>query len=164
MSNVVNLQQKKKENDEALLFLKSRITTLDKLEDEEKIKALILGVLGGNMFDWGAKEVAILMESTDFSFEEAQAKIPGKQEYYEFCIFFSPPLKKSNKKQELSIIISDRPWLEDCLDEWIVRLKEGPPHRCAAIFVDNSGIDVILGILPFVRDLLQRGTNVRIDK
>ncbi|XP_043466840.1 4'-phosphopantetheine phosphatase [Leptopilina heterotoma] len=124
------LHQKKKENDEALMFLKSRITTLDKLEDEEKIKALILGVLGGNMFDWGAKEVAILMESTNFSFEEAQAKIP------------------------------DRPWLEDCLDEWIIRLKEGPPHRCAAIFVDNSGIDVILGILPFVRDLLQRGTNV----
>lgn len=78
------MQQKKKENDEALCFLKSRITALDKLEDEEKIKALILGVLGGNMFDWGAKEVAILMESTDFSFEEAQAKIPGKNKIFNY--------------------------------------------------------------------------------
>ncbi|GLG95538.1 Pantothenate kinase 4 [Gryllus bimaculatus] len=52
-----------------------------------------------------------------------------------------------------------RPWLIDCLDEWIDRLK-GPPHRCAAIFVDNSGVDIILGVLPFARDLLQRGTQV----
>lgn len=64
-------------------------------------------------------------------------------------------------KLNFFIIILDRPWLEDCLDEWVIRLKEGPPHRCAAIFVDNSGIDIVLGILPFVRDLLQRGTNVR---
>ena len=58
--------------------------------------------------------------------------------------------------------ISGRPWLEDSLDEWVMRLQEGPVHKCAAIFVDNSGVDIVLGILPFVRDLLQRGTNVRI--
>ena len=34
------------------------------------------------------------------------------------------------------------------------------PFRCAAIFIDNSGVDVILGILPFVVDLLKRGTDV----
>lgn len=33
-------------------------------------------------------------------------------------------------------------------------------HHCAAIFVDNSGVDVILGVLPFVRALLARGTSV----
>ena len=42
-----------------------------------------------------------------------------------------------------------------------MRLKEGP-YRCAAVFVDNSGLDVILGVLPFVRELLNQGTNVRI--
>lgn len=47
----------------------------------------------------------------------------------------------------------------DGLDEWLDRLK-GPPHKCAAIFVDNSGIDIVLGILPFARELLQRGTKV----
>lgn len=41
-----------------------------------------------------------------------------------------------------------------------MRLEQEPPHRCAAIFVDNSGVDIILGILPFVRDLLQRGTKI----
>ncbi|XP_076238438.1 4'-phosphopantetheine phosphatase [Calliopsis andreniformis] len=124
------LHQKKIENEEALKHLKDRIIALDNLEGPEKIKALILGVLSGNMFDWGAKAVATLMETTDFGFAEAEAKIPG------------------------------RPWLQDDLDEWINRLENEPPHKCAAIFVDNSGVDIILGILPFARDLLQRGTKV----
>ena len=37
---------------------------------------------------------------------------------------------------------------------------ENEPHKCAAIFIDNSGVDVILGILPFVEHLLSRGTEV----
>ncbi|XP_076299782.1 4'-phosphopantetheine phosphatase isoform X3 [Lasioglossum baleicum] len=124
------LHQKKKENEEALKHLKERLAVLDTLEGAEMIKALILGVLSGNMFDWGAKAVATLMETTDFGFAEAEAKIPG------------------------------RPWLRDDLDDWIERLQEGPPHKCAAIFVDNSGVDIVLGILPFARDLLKRNTKV----
>lgn len=124
------LNQKKMENEEALRHLKDRIVALDKLTGTEKIKALIVGVLSGNMFDWGAKAVATLMETSDFGFEEAEAKIPG------------------------------RPWLYDDLDGWTDRLENGPPHKCAAIFVDNSGVDIVLGILPFARDLLQRGTKV----
>ena len=56
-------------------------------------------------------------------------------------------------------IFSARPWLFDDFDKWKERMK-GPPHRCAAIFVDNSGIDIILGIFPFARELLNNGTNV----
>lgn len=37
---------------------------------------------------------------------------------------------------------------------------QGPPHKCALIFADNSGIDIILGVFPFVRELLFRGTEV----
>lgn len=124
------LHQKKKENEEALRHLKDRIIALEKLDGTDKVKALVMGVLSGNMFDWGAQAVATLMETTDFGFEEAEAKIPG------------------------------RPWLQDNLDDWIDRLQNGPPHKCAAIFVDNSGVDIVLGILPFARDLLQRGTKV----
>lgn len=69
---------KKKENEEALGYLKDRLDSLDKLNGSEKQKALILGVLAGNMFDWGAKEVVDLMEKTTFRFEDAQSKIPGK--------------------------------------------------------------------------------------
>lgn len=56
-----------------------------------------------------------------------------------------------------------RPWLQDDLDDWINRLETEPPHKCAAIFVDNSGVDIVLGILPFARDLLQRGTKVSLS-
>uniref|UniRef100_A0A8D2QRN6 4'-phosphopantetheine phosphatase n=1 Tax=Zosterops lateralis melanops TaxID=1220523 RepID=A0A8D2QRN6_ZOSLA len=37
---------------------------------------------------------------------------------------------------------------------------DGPPHKCALIFADNSGIDIILGVFPFVRELLSRGTEM----
>lgn len=30
----------------------------------------------------------------------------------------------------------------------------------AVMFVDNSGVDIVLGIFPFVRELLSRGTVV----
>ncbi len=57
-------------------------------------------------------------------------------------------------------LIGPRPWLMDDLDDWIARLRDDKPHRCAAIFIDNSGVDVVLGILPFVEELLSRGTQV----
>lgn len=55
----------------------------------------------------------------------------------------------------------DRPWLVDNVDQWIQRLK-GKPHKCAAIFVDNSGMDVVLGVIPFALELLKRKTKVNI--
>ena len=82
--------------------------------------------MAGNVFDWGAKEVALLMESKDgLKFEDALA------------------------------FVKPRPWLVDSLDEWKERLKQKKPHKCAAIFIDNSGFDVILGIFPFVVEMLR---------
>jgi hypothetical protein len=34
------------------------------------------------------------------------------------------------------------------------------PYKKIVIFVDNSGADIILGILPFVRYLLEKGGQV----
>lgn len=150
-------QQKKLENEEALKHLQNRLTTLDKLDGTEKIKALILGVLAGNIFDWGAKEVAVLMETQNFSFEDAQSKIPSN-----YLLLFVPAFKCSTRSKVIrNVDFSDRPWLADCLDDWVARLEREPPPKCAAVFVDNSGVDIVLGILPFVRDLLQRGTKVK---
>ena len=58
------------------------------------------------------------------------------------------------------MIHEGRPWLFDDFDTWLKRIK-GPSHKCAVVFLDNSGCDVVLGILPFVRELLTRGTKVR---
>jgi type II pantothenate kinase len=40
------------------------------------------------------------------------------------------------------------------------RLLTAPPYKKAVIFVDNSGADIMFGIIPFVRYLLQSGTSV----
>lgn len=55
-----------------------------------------------------------------------------------------------------------RRWLCDDFDAWLQRLQQEKAHKCACIFVDNSGVDCILGIIPFAWDLLQRGTKVRV--
>lgn len=122
---------KQKENGIALKCFPSVIESLDSLGWEERQFALVKGLLAGNVFDWGAKAVSEVLESEpQFGFEEAKEKL------------------------------QERPWLEDSYSEWIQRLKEGPPHKCALIFADNSGIDIILGVFPFVRELLSRGTEV----
>jgi hypothetical protein len=38
--------------------------------------------------------------------------------------------------------------------------QQAPVYRKALFFVDNSGADVVLGMLPLARELLQRGTVV----
>ncbi|OVA20728.1 protein of unknown function DUF89 [Macleaya cordata] len=38
--------------------------------------------------------------------------------------------------------------------------KKPQPHRRALLFVDNSGADIVLGMLPLARELLRRGTEV----
>lgn len=55
--------------------------------------------------------------------------------------------------------LPDRPWLVDDLDTWLGRMRD-PAHRRALLFVDNAGPDVVLGMIPFARHLLQRGTDV----
>ena len=60
----------------------------------------------------------------------------------------------------ISFFVSERPWLHDNLDEWISRISVGPKYKCVAIFCDNSGADIILGILPFARELLKAGSKV----
>ncbi|XP_009340789.2 damage-control phosphatase At2g17340 [Pyrus x bretschneideri] len=52
-----------------------------------------------------------------------------------------------------------RPWVIDDLDSFKLKWTK-KSWKKAVIFVDNSGADIILGILPFARELLRRGTQV----
>lgn len=72
------LSQKKFENDKAISLFHDHIARLDELDEETRQKNLILYLLAGNMFDWGAKEVSVLLETNNFGFEEALSKIPRK--------------------------------------------------------------------------------------
>jgi type II pantothenate kinase len=55
--------------------------------------------------------------------------------------------------------LKPRPWRCDDLDAWLDRLA-GPPHARALVFIDNAGPDIVLGMIPFCRELLIRGTRV----
>lgn len=123
-------QQKQQENEIALKQLPEHLHILDSLAGADMNLALAKGLLAGNVFDWGAREVRKLLETGQFSFLDAQKKLQG------------------------------RPWLFDDFDAWSSRIGQGPPYRCAAIFCDNSGADIILGIIPFARHLLGMGTQV----
>lgn len=58
-------------------------------------------------------------------------------------------------------LCSQRPFLIDDINLFIDNLRtRAKPYRRAVIFVDNSGADVVLGILPFARELLRLGTDV----
>lgn len=52
-----------------------------------------------------------------------------------------------------------RPWVVDDLDTFKLKWSK-KSWKKAIIFVDNSGADIILGIIPFARELLRRGTQV----
>ncbi|XP_051529227.1 4'-phosphopantetheine phosphatase-like isoform X6 [Myxocyprinus asiaticus] len=121
---------KQKENDMALKYYLKVVKSVEELSWEQRQFALVKGLLAGNVFDWGAKAVSDMLES-------------------------DPEFGFEQAKQQLQ----ERPWLVDAYNQWIERLK-GPPHKCALFFVDNSGIDIILGVFPFIRELLIRGTEV----
>ncbi|XP_013107696.1 4'-phosphopantetheine phosphatase isoform X2 [Stomoxys calcitrans] len=127
------LEQKKTENEAALKLLAERLQEIDDIaEHRERWTELVKGVLAGNMFDWGAQAAANIMQNDNsFGLHAALERI------------------------------QKRPWLMDDLDRLLARFENGQEaHKCAAIFVDNSGVDIVLGILPFARELLRRGTKV----
>jgi damage-control phosphatase, subfamily II, stand-alone protein len=55
-----------------------------------------------------------------------------------------------------------RPWAIDKCDEFLARIGEPGKggYKKAIIFTDNAGADVVLGIIPFARELLKRGCDV----
>eukprot|EP00048_Salpingoeca_helianthica_P002434 m.57211 g.57211 ORF g.57211 m.57211 type:complete len:815 (-) comp12096_c0_seq1:53-2497(-) len=55
--------------------------------------------------------------------------------------------------------VHDGAWAVDHLEAWVDLLTKKPPRR-AVIFVDNSGADIVLGVLPFVRELLRLDCSV----
>ena len=73
-----SLKQKQVENEMALRLLADHLKSLDAMEWEKRQLSLAEGLLAGNVFDWGAKEVATLMETGQFGFKEAMQKLQGK--------------------------------------------------------------------------------------
>ena len=61
--------------------------------------------------------------------------------------------------KEACDMVEERPWFVDHLEHWVKRLKRAPIKKMI-IFVDNSGADIVLGIIPFVEEMLRMGSEV----
>ncbi|KAK9119721.1 hypothetical protein Scep_017814 [Stephania cephalantha] len=127
---------KQRENEASLAVLTDLLMELDSMDEESRLLTLIEGVLAANIFDWGSRACVDL--------------------YHKGTIIEIYRMSR-NKMQ--------RPWRVDDFDTFKERMlgsaeKKPPPHRRALLFVDNSGADVILGMLPLARELLRRGTEV----
>jgi len=122
---------KQQENQTALAVLPRLLEELDNMSTADRAVALIEGIFAGNIFDVGATETLKLFKQGKIDFHKTRAKL------------------------------KPRPWLADDLDPWLKRLADKHnPYHAAVLFVDNAGCDVVLGMIPLTRELLQRGTQV----
>ena len=123
---------KQRENQVALALLPQVFAEIDALPGAgpQRAERLARGAFAGNIFDLGATETVALFKDGPVDFRATLGKLKG------------------------------RPWAVDDLDLWLTRLAGGPAHRCAVVFVDNAGPDVLLGMLPWVRQILLQGTRV----
>jgi len=127
---------KERENAAALLALPKLLAELDAMASDtpeafaQRELVLIQGTFAGNIFDVGAAATLALFKVGKIDFHATRAKL------------------------------RPRPWRIDHFDRWLHRLATKPAHRAAVLFVDNCGCDIVLGMIPFARALLQRGTRV----
>ncbi|KAI3454489.1 hypothetical protein Pfo_011152 [Paulownia fortunei] len=125
-----------RENEASLAVLPDLLMELDSMNEETRLLTLIEGVLAANIFDWGSRACVDL--------------------YHKGTIIEIYRMSR-NKMQ--------RPWRVDDFDVFKERMfgsaeKRPHPYKRALLFVDNSGADIVLGMLPLARELLRRGTEV----
>jgi uncharacterized protein with ATP-grasp and redox domains len=121
---------KQRENESAMALVPAVFAEIDALEGAERIERIMRGVFAGNIFDLGAVKTIAMFKDGNVDFHDTLSKL------------------------------KDRPWFYDHLDALCDRWLNGPAYNCAVVFVDNAGPDVLLGMVPFVRELLRNGTGV----
>lgn len=123
---------KKTENEGALKALPLLLQSIDAIEDDrDRVLTLVENILAGNMYDWGSTSVMTMLKSGELDFATAKAKV------------------KRPAKFDHSIQLADRLLLS-------LSHFSGAAYRKVVVFVDNSGADILLGIIPFVRFLVSR--------
>jgi uncharacterized protein with ATP-grasp and redox domains len=122
---------KAEENKKALAHLPALLAELDALSPGERLRAVVEGVFAGNIFDLGASHTAAMFGTGGLDFHATRQRLQS------------------------------RPWTVDCFDALAERWSDpARAHKLAVMFVDNSGADIVLGMLPLARELVRRGTRV----
>jgi type II pantothenate kinase len=142
---------------------------------EARLLALIEGVLAANIFDWGSRACVDLyhkgtiIEIYRMSRKKMQrpwrASIPSLN-FLNVTVALRPlrVIKKKSCAVTNYIINFMYFFLQiDDFDMFKKRMltdRKDQPYKRALLFVDNSGADVVLGMLPLARELLRHGTEV----
>lgn len=124
------LKVKQRENAAALRLWPGLIERVDSASDSERWDMLFRGLLAGNIFDLGCPDTIDM----------------HRQGQIDFTATFDR--------------LAPRPWFIDDVDPIQARLTSSNPWRQALFFVDNSGTDIVLGVLPFVREMGRRGIRI----
>nr|XP_025885846.1 pantothenate kinase 2 isoform X1 [Solanum lycopersicum]XP_025885847.1 pantothenate kinase 2 isoform X1 [Solanum lycopersicum] len=137
---------KQRENEASLAVLPDLLMELDSLTEDMRLLTLIEGVLAANIFDWGSRAcVDLYHKGTIIEIYRMSRKKMQR------------PWRASERKKNIRKV--------DDFDAFKERMlgfgdKKPQPHKRALLFVDNSGADIVLGMLPLARELLRRGTEV----
>lgn len=62
-----------------MLLLADHLAELDGLSWRERHETAATNLLAGNVFDWGAKEAAALMQTPGFGFQQALGHLQSKR-------------------------------------------------------------------------------------
>lgn len=79
--------------------------------------------------------------------------------FHSYLYVFIRQILYSNYNCACIVVFTARPWLIDGLDNWVQKISK-EPYKKIAIFIDNSGFDIVLGILPLAREMLRQGATV----
>jgi len=117
---------KAQENDAALNLLPGICSELDGLENGKVLWETVLSnICAANIFDLGSAHTASMYHDDSVCFQRSRRSL---------C---------------------PRPWIIDNVDQFCHHVLNKPPYKKALLFVDNSGSDVLLGMIPFARELLK---------
>ncbi len=125
---------KRRENDAMLKLYPQLVAELDSHDKEGAARTLLLlveGVFAGNIFDLGVTATAERFKNCSPDFMQIREDLGHR-----------------------------RPWLVDHYDAFARRMLAADGYRKAVFFLDNAGSDCILGVLPLLRWMAQRGTEV----
>ncbi|MGQ9651771.1 MAG: ARMT1-like domain-containing protein [Phycisphaerae bacterium] len=121
---------KTRENNIAVMMYPRTIRNVDETPLPQRWELLFRMLFAGNMFDLGAPDTIDLYNSGKLDFGRMLAEI------------------------------RPRPWFIDHADAVRDRIMSPRRWRQALFFVDNAGTDIVLGVVPLVRELARAGTRV----
>ena len=145
---------KQQENAAALAVLPDLLADLDVLHEEERVLALIEGVLAGNIFDWGSQSCVDLYKNGTILEIYKNVRSSIARPWAVDCFDDFRKALLGIDQQRTTSLVGEKQKQQDVSSVYNGRYKK------ALVFCDNSGADVVLGIIPFARELLRRGTDV----